>query len=259
MHLPSLENWEASFASLHQAAQVVGGIKKVSVEPLPNYAHLGLYVTSEGLTTGRLLNGGELSLNLLESSIIYVSPEQDSYVISLHKQTQASLRDAILAAMKEGGQEVYPNLDEINAQEPLTVDAVTAAAYQTALHRIYTAIARFRGRLLGTLSPMIVFPHGFDLSFLWFKRGSEEKTDPHMNFGFSPGSAGIPRPYIYIYASPMPDAFFDIELPSPAQFIRDPWKGIVIDYDTLVNESDAEAQLEQILVDIQSAVAPLLV
>jgi hypothetical protein len=259
MHLPALENWEDSFTSLHQAAQVVGGIKKVSVEPLQNYAHLGLYVTQEGLTSGHLLDGGELILNLLESSIVYVSPQADRYVISLHNQTQASLRDAVLSAMKEGGQEVNPKADEINGQEPLTVDADTAIEYQKALYRIYTAMARFRARLLGTLSPMIVFPHGFDLSFLWFKRGSEEKTDPHMNFGFSPGSAGIPRPYIYIYASPMPDTFFDIELPSLAQFIRDPWKGIVIDYDTLVSESDAEARLEQILVDIQSAVAPLLV
>lgn len=80
-----------------------------------------------------------------------------------------------------------------------------------------------------------------------------------MNVGFSPGSAGFDRPYVYIYASPMPDAFFDIELPSQARFVRDPWKGIVVDYDALVRDPAPEARLEQILIDIQSAVAPLLV
>lgn len=259
MSLPALENWQDSFPSLHQAAQVVGSIKKVSVDPLPNYAHLGLYVTSEGLTSGRLKDGGELSLNLLESSIIYLCPAANRYVIALHGHTQATLRDAVLDTMKEAGHGADPKLEEIAGESPLTVDADTASAYQQALHAVYTAIARFRGRLLGSLSPMIVFPHGFDLSFLWFNRGSEERTDPHMNVGFSPGSAGFDRPYIYIYASPMPDAFFDIELPSPARFVRDPWKGIVIDYDTLVSESEPETRVEQILVDIQSAVAPLLV
>lgn len=259
MSLPSLESWEASFPSLHQAAQIVGSIKKVSVEPLPNYAHLGLYVTSEGLTSGRLKDGGEISLNLLESSIVYICPGADRYVIALHGHTQASLRDAVLDSMKEAGHEAHPKLDEIAGQSPLAVDADTASAYQRALYAVYSGIARFRGRLLGNLSPMIIFPHGFDLSFLWFKRGSEEKTDLHMNVGFSPGSTGFDRPYVYIYASPMPDAFFDIELPSQARFVRDPWKGIVVDYDTLVSDPAPEARLEQILIDIQSAVAPLLV
>lgn len=259
MSFPALENWDESRQSLHRAAQVVGGIKKSLVKPLPNYAHLGLYVTREGLTTGKLPDGDEIVLNLLEASVVYIDSDQDRYVIALKGQTQAALRDALLAAIRESGHDVQPKLDEIAGQEPFAVDPTTASEYQQAFYSVYTAIARFRGRLLGTLSPMIVFPHGFDLSFLWFKRGSEEKTDPHMNVGFSPGSAGFDRPYVYSYASPMPETFFDIELPPPARFVRDPWKGIVIDYDTLAREKDPEAFLEQTLISIQSAVAPLLV
>ncbi|MEP6986533.1 MAG: DUF5996 family protein, partial [Chloroflexota bacterium] len=76
MSLPALQNWDVTRQSLHLAAQVVGGIKKVSVQPLPNYAHLGLYIIKDGLTSGRLTDGGELQLNLPQSSVVYTCPER---------------------------------------------------------------------------------------------------------------------------------------------------------------------------------------
>ena len=259
MILPTLQNWDATRKALHAAAQVVGGIKKVSVQPLPNYAHLGLYIIKDGLTTGRLSDGAELRLNLLESSIVYTCPAGSVSKITLQENSQASLTDAVLKAMADAGHPAEPKRDELADQTPLAIDAATAADYQQALYSIYTAITRFRARLLGTMSPVIIFPHGFDVSFLWFKRGSEERTDPHLNFGFSPGSAGFPRPYIYSYASPLPEGYFNLKLPTPAHFVQNPWKGIVIDYDKLAVESDPETHLEQVLVEIHAAVAPLLV
>lgn len=260
MPLPALQNWDATRQSLHLAAQVVGGIKKVSVLPLPNYAHLGLYVYKDGLTSGRLSDGGELELNFAQSIIIYTCPKGEVSTVSMQGHTQTSLTDAVLKAMTDAGHSAN-NVDraQIVDQTALSVDAKTSAEYQQALYSIYSAIARFRARLIGNMSPIIVFPHGFDASFLWFKRGSEERSDPHLNFGFSPGSAGFPRPYIYSYASPLPEAYFDVTLPAPAHFVRDPWKGIVIDYDTLATETDPETVLEQTLIKIQAAVAPLLV
>jgi len=260
MLLPTLQNWNVTRKSLHAAAQVVGGIKKVSVQPLPNYAHLGLYVVKDGLTSGYLSDGGELSLNMIEASIIYTCPEGTVSQVDLQGHSQASLTEAVLKAMADAEHPVT-NVDQSHLadQTPLVVDAATAADYQQALYSIYTAMSRFRARLLGTMSPVIVFPHGFDASFLWFKRGSEERTDPHLNFGFSPGSAGFPRPYIYSYASPLPDGYFDVNLPALARFTQDTWKGIVIDYDKLAAENDHETLLEKALIDIHSAVAPLLV
>ncbi len=259
MILSTLQNWESTRQALHQAAQVIGGIKKVSVQPLPNYAHFGLYVTKDGLTTGSLADGGELQLNLVTSAITYTCPESTLSTVPLQDHSQASLTDAVLKVMADAGHPAANvDLAHLADQTPFAINPPIAADYQQALYTIYTAIARFRARLLGSMSPIIVFPHGFDLSFLWFKRGSEERTDPHLNFGFSPGSAGFPRPYIYSYASPLPEGYFDVTLPAPARFTRDPWKGIVIDYDMLVSESDPETVLEQALIQIHTAVTPLL-
>jgi hypothetical protein len=260
MSLPALQNWDATRKSLHLAAQVIGGIKKVSVQPLPNYAHLGLYVVKDGLTSGRLADGGELRLNFSQSSVVYICPENTVSTTALQGQTQASLTDAVLKAMEDAGHPAMSvDRTKIADQTPLTVNMGSATEYQQALYSIYSAIARFRARLIGSMSPVIIFPHGFDASFLWFSRGSVESTDPHLNFGFSPGSAGFPRPYVYSYASPLPTAYFDVKLPALAHFVRDPWKGIVIDYDKLAAENDPESVLEQTLIEIQTAVAPLLV
>jgi len=259
MSLPALQNWDATRKALHQAAQVVGGIKKVSVQPLPNYAHLGLYITKDGLTSGHLQDGAELRLNLLDSNIVYTSPKGDIAKVALQGHSQTSLTDAVLKVMSDAGHSAQPKRDELVDKTPLAVDVGIATEYQQSLYSIYTAITRFRARLIGNMSPVIVFPHGFDVSFLWFKRGSEEGTDPHLNFGFSPGSAGFPRPYIYSYASPLPDGYFNLKLPALAHFVQNPWKGIVINYDKLAAESDHETVLEQSLMDIHAAVAPLLV
>ena len=254
MSLPALSNWDATRKSLHLAAQVIGGIRKVSIQPLPNYAHLGLYIVKDGLTSGRLEDGGELRLDLALSNVSYIQPDGTPSTLPLQGYTQASLTNAVLKAMADAGHPASNvDLSKIADQTPLTVDARTAAEYQQALYSVYTAITRFRARLIGMMSPVIVFPHGFDASFLWFKRGAEERSDPHLNFGFSPGSAGFPRPYVYSYASPMPANYFDVKLPPIARFVRDPWKGIVIDYDKFAAESDSESVLEQTLIEIQTA------
>ena len=258
MSLPALAHWEPTRSALHQAAQVAGTVRKASVATLPNYAHLGLYVTAKGLTSGPLTDGGVVDLHFVERALVYTCPTKDVYSVPLDGQNQQSLTDALLKAMDEAGHPVTIDRSKIGGQDRFNLHADAAAEYASALHSIYSAIARFRGRLLGGLSPMIVWPHGFDLSFLWFARGFEEQCDPHLNIGFSPGSAGFPRPYVYVYTSPLPAAFFDIKLPDGARFFRDTWKGVVIDYDWLAGQADHEGLLEGALGGIQAALAPLM-
>lgn len=253
MTLPALTNWDSTHAGLHQAAQVIGTVRKTVAEPLPNYAHLGLFVTPTGVTTGSLPFGGKLSLEFASRSVVYSGGS-----ISLAGHTQSSLTDAVLNMLKDKGHNITLDRAKLGGTQPLDVHTDTAADYAKALYSIHTAIARFRSRLFGSMSPMIIFPHGFDLSTLWFARGSVETQDPHMNFGFSPGSPGLPRPYVYVYAHPIPAGMFDVQLPEGARWYREGWKGIVIDYDRLAKESDHETKLENMLRDIQAKIAPLM-
>lgn len=257
MALPALSDWDSTRSGLHQAAQVLGGIRKAVAAPLPNYAHLGLFVTPTGLTTGKLPEGDQLLLDFTTQVITYICPVNTHNPVALAGHTQMTLTDAVIEAMTNAGHGVQPDRAKITGTQLFEINPALAQDYAPALHSIFSAMARFRARLLGSMSPMIIWPHGFDLSSLWFARGSVEGKDPHLNIGFSPGSPGFPRPYIYIYAHPMPVGMSEVELPEPAYWTHERWTGIVIDYDYLAAQSDHEAVLEGMLGSIFAAVAPL--
>ncbi len=258
MSLPALINWDNTRLALHQAAQVVGAIRKIGVPPQPNYAHLGLFVTPTGLSSRPLHDGGGIDLNFAEGAVIYTCPANSVSAIPIIGQTQTTLTDAVLKAMHDAGHPANPDRSSISATDELKSDQVLGAEYAIALYRIYTALARFGARLSGGMTPLIVWPHGFDLSMLWFKRGFDEKTDPHTNIGFSPGSAGFPRPYVYLYLHPMPSGLTAMKLPAPFRWHTQGWTGAVIDYDALLGESDVESMLEALLFDVYKRVEPLL-
>jgi hypothetical protein len=254
-------DWDKTRTSLHQAAQVLSAIRGAALSPLPNWAHLGLYVTSHGVTTGPLPIGAELSLNFDLRDIIYtpIGTKTTRTMFDLDDYHQVSLTDAMLALLSSAGHPLNPKRDKLTHQTPLEADAQLAADYAEALYRVYTAMARFRARLLGPMSPIVVWAHGFDLSFLWFAgSGFGEAKDPHLNFGFSPGSPGLDRPYVYAYAYPIPKGLTDLPLPSPARWYTTGWTGIVVDYDQIASSSNPEGLIEELLSKVYATIAPLM-
>jgi hypothetical protein len=244
--LPTLEDWNETRDSLHAAAQVVGRVRKTFVPPQPNALHLPLFVTRTGLTTGPMRKDGEtheVNLNLVDSTL-HVSFES----APIMPLTIANLRRVEEKAAQVAGK-FLTNMDAPTSQ--LKIDPVISAGYAGALYRIYSSIARFRARLLGRMTPVVVWPHHFDLSFLYFVGdGSDEHQDRHMNFGFAPFSATIERPYVYAYAWPMPKGIMKQSLPEPAQWFDGDWRGVIMEYDTLVTESDPEYVIENVLAGI---------
>jgi hypothetical protein len=256
--LPTLTNWDSTRQGLHRAAQVAAAIRKPAQPPLPNHAHLGLSVTRDGLESGRLPNGANVALNFRTQRLVFETGHSAGWEVLLAGRSQRTLAEAAQQALIDSGSPIQIDLSSVPDTSPFDIDAGLASDYAAALFSIHTAVARVRARLLGAMSPLIVFPHGFDLSFLWFARGSEERSDPHLNIGFSPGSPGLPRPYAYLYAHPIPAGWFDIRLPEPARWWREGWQGVVIDYDALAAVEDHEALLEHTLREAAEQSAALL-
>jgi hypothetical protein len=256
--LPALTDWDATRAALHQAAQVIGAIREYKAAPQPNFHHLPLTVTPTGLSSGPLAVGGELMLDFTRAHVTYTCPADTCSVIPLNGHTQASLTEAVLTAMAEAGHPAEPARANTGGTDLLVVDRGLAGDYAEALYRIFTALARLRARLNGPQTALVVWPHGFDLSGLWFKQGFEEARDPHINFGFSPGSAGLARPYLYLYAAPEPAGWTDLQLPEPAYWHRAGWTGVVIPYDALAALPEPEAALESLLREIVGRVQAVM-
>ena len=242
--LPALTNWDTTKLILHRAAKVVSAFRKAFSPQLPNALHLSLYIRDFGLTTGKL-PFGEIELHLADGRVCTMVGER-GHDISLGGANPAVLRAAMLAVLRDHG--VSGDVPAIDDAAPFEIDAAQAADYLTALWRVTDALRELRADWLGSVTPLVVWPHGFDASQLWFPNGEpDESKQPHLAFGFSPGSAGLPRPYVYAYASPMPDTLPGTPLPTGTRWHDQGWSGVVIDYDTLRLRGPVESELANTL------------
>ena len=113
-----------------------------------------------------------------------------------------------------------------------------------ALSVVSSALVSFRAGVREETSPIQLWPHHFDLAMLWLPgdkipdqdTDNEEYADKQMNFGFTFGDAGIPEPYFYVTAYPLPDVFSTLELPDGTIWKSDGFSGAVLTYRRLLEE-----------------------
>ena len=258
MPLPALIGWENTRATLHQAARVIGAVRAAVAPPEPNWTHLGLRVVPRGLTTSVLPAVGELLLDFLTPAIVYNPPGQKSVAFALSRQTQQSLADAVVQGLAASGHPVAFKRDRITDRATFDFDPRLAADYARALYTLAEAFRVFRDDLPGQKSPLVVWPHGFDLSFLWFATAEASEQAPHMAFGFSPGSPGLDRPYVYSYVYPVPEELTDRDLPPHTHWHIEGWTGTVTAYDDLAGRDDASAVVVDTLHALYTSLSPAL-
>jgi hypothetical protein len=115
-----------------------------------------------------------------------------------------------------------------------------------ALRSVSAALAEFRAGIREETSPIHIWPHHFDLAMLWLPGekipgqdpDDEESSDKQMNFGFTLGDEGIPEPYFYVTAHPLPEVFPDLELPRGTTWQTEGFNGAVLLYRSLLEETD---------------------
>jgi hypothetical protein len=258
MTLPTLRDWDSTRVGLQRAAQVLAAIRQSALPPQPNSLQLGLPVEAQGLTSGPLPFGGDLLLDFAALTIDYRQPGEPSFRVSLTERSQRVLAATVLEMLAAEGHDLMLDSAVVGDDAILTIDPVSAREYADVLDTVYTALARFRAQLSGPLTPLVVWPHGFDLSFLWFARGGfDEQADPHLAFGFAPTSAGLDRPYFYAYASSAPD-LSDHALPAPARSINGPYNGVYVGYDDIARVADPVGAIERLMGEVVGTLEPLL-
>jgi len=244
---PKLENWNTTRDSLHTAAQVVGRVRKLFVPAQSNALHLALDVIPGGLSTGALPGFHQVDLDFAQGQIRSENFPQPVPIDNRMLQTLEAQAEVVERAQEGEG------INELVQVQPgkyhIEIDEAVARDYGEALYRVYTAMARFRAGLNGLMTPLVLWPHHFDLSFLYFldTEGSDEEQDPHINFGFAPFSDAIDRPYFYAYLWPMKASLMAKMLPSPAHWHDEDWQGAKIDYDTIIEDDQPERLIEQTL------------
>jgi Family of unknown function (DUF5996) len=280
--LPSLANWEHSSHGLHTAAQLLGAIRQLVNSHQDNYLELAIRIERNGLSTDMLPGGGVVLLDFERAALVFTPQTGAAIDIPLTGQSQASLLEALLLTIDKHGQALVkpaqgqsytqaflaalaardpafePKPGELVGEVPLAIDPSVCADYGRALYRIFTATARFRARLAGPQTPIVIWPEHFDLSTLWFPTNDRSEAAPVMNFGFAPFDGNTERPYLYAYAYPMPEGFEQLRLPTPARWHTEGWKGLFVAYDDLARADDPEALVESLFEAVYMLLAPTL-
>jgi hypothetical protein len=91
------------------------------------------------------------------------------------------------------------------------------------------------------VSPILLYPHHFDLALTWFPWNDERQ----MTVGFSTGDEAVAEPYIYLSAYPEPASFGGLALPAGAHWQSAGFSGAVLPYGALRASTEPEKLLRE--------------
>lgn len=248
MALPGLTNWERTRDALHQVAQVVGAVRSTCSNPLPNDLHFSLDLASTGFSSTTMRCGGILEFNFRALRLSFRRCERTVFDFDVNGLSQKSLMRKLLAAFDDCGYSIAPSMKHITQDQAFQIDPRLASDSLTAINALYTALARFRAKLSGFMTPLVLWPHHFDLAFIWFpSTQTNEHSAPQIASGFAPCSPGLDRPYLYAYAWSKTTGYLDIQLDPPARAIAEGFTGLYAAYDDLRDRDDFNAIIESML------------
>ncbi|MCB9153766.1 MAG: hypothetical protein H6649_06895 [Caldilineae bacterium] len=247
-------DWQATRDSMKLYARVVGKVRRALAPPEKHWWHVGLRMAAEGPTTGPIPgNAGsvELLLDFVNHQLVFTTSRGQRVAQPLHGQPVAQLGHETMALLDSLGIHVTMDADQLAGERPLSYDRDEAARLWQAFSAVGLVLAQFKGSLREETGPLLLWPHNFDLAFLWFSGrkvsgpdpADPENADEQMNFGFEPGDAGIPEPYFYVTAYPKPDGFAGSPLPAGAVWQTAGWTGAVLPYAELLKQADPAQHL----------------
>jgi hypothetical protein len=243
-------------SALHAYARVLGNYLKVCRPKRKHWWHASLRPSLSGLTTG-VVHADidfELELDLSQSNIHGRTSNGASFEAALHGQSAAEVARLVEDFLRANGlsKKLVPEHD-------IGDDEATGVAYSPerarslhlALNSVSAAMAEFRAGIPEETSPIQLWPHHFDLSMLWLPGEkiagqdpqNEEYSEKQMNFGFTFGDEGIPEPYFFVTAYPLPDGFPSLRLPAGSSWHTGGFNGAMLRYRSLIESSDPNAYL----------------
>ncbi len=239
-----LNEWRGTRDTLNHYAQVIGKIRRALTPKQKHWWHVSLHVTAVGLTTTPIMADGqlfEIVMDFTNHQTRITTSTGQRQTIPMAGQSAAEYCRQIKSAFLALGLTV--DFDES------VCDGTAAGAYDvTAVSRFWQAFAQvtavfttFKHSFRGETSPVQLWPHHFDLALLWLSGRLVPNQDPNdpefadeqMNFGFVTGDEGIPEPYFYATAYPVPAGFTNQSLPKAAYWHTEGWTGAILPYAAL--------------------------
>jgi hypothetical protein len=244
--------------ALHAYARILGDWLKSCRPRRKHWWHASLRPSLAGLTSG-IVNAEidfELDLDLRESQLLGRTADGAYFAETLQGQPASALAQLVSDFLVNVGIDTRfaPDVAQYNGNGFRDYSAEHANSMARVLNMLNAAMTEFRAGIREETSPIQLWPHHFDLSMLWLPGEkipgqdpeNEEYSDKQMNFGFTFGDEGIPEPYFYVTAYPLPHAFASLPLPAGSEWRTEGFSGVVLLYRSLLESRDPNGYLQDL-------------
>ena len=249
-----LDKWEPTRNTIQSYAQVIGKVRHTFSPAQKHWWHVGLHTRATGLTTTPILANGliiELQLDFCEHRLLITTNQGERLEIPLEGQSPAEFCTEVCDALATWGIQSDENEVKFEDDTPGVYDKTAVSTFWTAFSQIDSIFKIFKASLREETSLIQLWPHHFDLAMLWLSGrlipdqdpANAENADEQMNFGFVTGDGGIPEPYFYVTAYPVPENFTDSPLLDGAYWQTEGWTGAILPYAQLVETKNPQEKL----------------
>jgi hypothetical protein len=175
---------------LQEVVLVIGSLQRAFVEKDPRDWHYGLEVGLRGPLTSQLNIAGrdvQASLDLVRAKVRLGTTSW-----SLKHYAAPEILNNIQVWLESRGVQVRLEQPKFTTRAR-HFDMQQATHYATALWWMHEQFRGVKEKLdEGLTSPILLYPHHFDLSLVWFPYDDERQ----LALGFSAGDETIPAPYL---------------------------------------------------------------
>jgi Family of unknown function (DUF5996) len=232
-------SWTDTLDTLHMVLQIMGKVRVALSPKEPEWAHITLYVSTRGLTTGPVPSPAgllEVEADFVDHQIVITTSAGDATTVALRPRPIAEFWTEFLAALRSVGvgtelstmpQEVADPIPFPDDTAHHTYDPAAAQRFWRVLTLIEPVFGEYRAAFKGKVSRVQFFWGSVDLAVTRFS--GQPCTPPpgadmlvresydfeQMSIGWWPGNAAFPDPAFYAYAYPKPDGIEDAQLASP--------------------------------------------
>jgi hypothetical protein len=265
------DEWADTLDTVHMVVQILGKVRVALSPKEPEWAHITLYVTARGLSTGAVpSNIGlfDVEADFLHHEVVIRTADGEAERVLLRARPIAEFWADFVAALAKLGIEVElsPEAQEVPDPIPFPDDTTHHAYDPEAANRFWRVLtviepvfSEYRAAYQGKVSRVQFFWGSADLAVTRFS--GEPCTPPpgaglldrvtydyeQMSVGWWPGSATFPRPAFYAYGYPRPDGIEDARLDVPGAHWDTELGEFILDYDDVRSADRPEERLRAFL------------
>lgn len=206
---------------LQEIAKVIGKFQQAFLVPDKNYCHVGLEVRRNGFQSQEFsIDGKPCRIYVdLKNGIISSSIESWNMGWVSPFQLQTDL-ERWLHTIDQGKEIVRVN----DLHKTPRINQTSALEILNLLSNAQKILGSLKLHVpSGSSSPLLLYPHHFDLAFSWYPQESQQYT-----IGMSLGDEHIRQPYYYVTAYPETMAFASRAPQPPAIWHKQGFTGVVV-------------------------------